>query len=43
MKALLNAIANIMQFVVPALVIAWADRPRKESAGLPRRERTGDE
>jgi hypothetical protein len=33
MKALLDAVENILQFVLPALLIAWADRPRKQSAG----------
>jgi hypothetical protein len=31
MTALLDGLANILQFVVPALLIAWADRPLKQS------------
>jgi len=32
MKALIDAAANILQFDVPALLIAWADRPRNQFA-----------
>jgi hypothetical protein len=32
MTALLDGLANILQFVVPALLIAWADRPLKQSS-----------
>jgi hypothetical protein len=31
MTNVLDALANIFQFVVPALLIAWADRPPKGS------------
>jgi hypothetical protein len=34
MSRLLDALANIAQFVIPALLIAWADRQRP-SQNLP--------
>jgi hypothetical protein len=42
MKALLDAVANILQFVVPALLISWADRPRKQSVCSTQNVRMGD-
>ena len=42
MTALLEALANILQFVVPALLIAWADRPLKASGRARGERKPGD-
>lgn len=33
---LIDAMANLAQFLIPAVAIAWADRPRARRAGAPR-------